>query len=118
MKILVRREESFGEAVPAIAKFIHFVRAEHVVIGKRHQLHACRCEGVETGQLPARRGQGRGNDCTLSPKKYRPVSRLFGLKLWSILAMKLVSLLKDGDTTEALLPPRFGAGQGCRARRA
>ena len=60
MKILVRREESFGEAVPAIAKFIHFVRAEHVVIGKRHQLHARRRERVEAGQLPARRGQGQG----------------------------------------------------------
>jgi hypothetical protein len=35
MEILVCREESFCETVPAIAEFVHFVGAERVDIGKR-----------------------------------------------------------------------------------
>ena len=41
------------------------------------------------------------------------------MKLWSILAMKLVNLLNDGDTTEpAHSAWKFGAGQGSRASKA
>ncbi len=59
METLIKREESLSKAIPAIAQFVDFVRAEKTGVGNRNQLHARGCECVETGQLAARRGQGQ-----------------------------------------------------------
>ena len=59
MEALVLREESFGEAVPAVAEFIHLIGAEGVSVGKRNELHAGWRVGVEAGQLSAGGGQGQ-----------------------------------------------------------
>src|SRR5438309_2144818 len=56
MKVLIGGEKSFRKAVPAVTKFVDFVRTEGVRVGQRDQLHARRRECIETGQLSAGRG--------------------------------------------------------------
>ncbi len=59
MEVAVRREESFSEAIPAVAQFVDLVRAEGVCVRDRYQLHSRRREGIESRQLPAACGQGQ-----------------------------------------------------------
>src|ERR1700722_5918839 len=87
---------------------------------------------LNPGNWPPLAVSASGNDCTLSPKKYRPVSVLLGLNVWSTLAMKLVRLLNEGELIEAFgprgqplssvptkpgpnFPGMFGAGNTFRA---
>src|ERR1700726_2330174 len=51
IEILVLREESFREAVPAVAQFVQLRRREHVHVRKRNQLDARRGHGIKTRQL-------------------------------------------------------------------
>src|SRR5260370_703049 len=53
IKILVLREESLREAVPAVPQFVQLRRREYVHVRKRNQLDARRCHRVKTRQLAA-----------------------------------------------------------------
>ncbi len=53
VEILVRREEPFRKAVPAVAQLIHLVRTDRAHVGKRHQLHSRGSEGIKAWQLAA-----------------------------------------------------------------
>src|SRR5260370_34077530 len=53
IKILVLREESLREAVPAVPQFVQLRRREDVHVRKRNQLDARRCHRVKTRKLAA-----------------------------------------------------------------
>src|SRR5579864_4319346 len=80
-EILIGGEKSFGEAVPAIPQFIHFVRSQRVRIGKRNQLHARGSERIETRQLSASSRQSQRKGLHTVAKEVAPGENVAGVEV-------------------------------------
>lgn len=112
MEILIPGEEAFGEAIPSISQFIHFIRANRVRVGDGNELDARWSEGVEARQLAAARRESERKRLDAVSKEIAPRQRVPRIELFIDLGDEAGQVVERRRNNRCLPARKVGRGPG------